>query len=216
MKKLTRREAIKLAGAGSCAAAAAFLATRSLLSPALAGEEPAAASRPAASEPSPRKTTATAPSAGPNATAAEAMFKEGFNCAQAVLSCCGKSYGLSREAGCRMGSAFVGGMGMMGLTCGSVTGAFMVIGLKHAQLDAKDAKPAGEANRVVREFSRRWKELHGSLCCSELLGHDISTPEGLQAIATEGSFTKKCPILVRDAAALVEELLASATTAPAK
>jgi hypothetical protein len=91
----------------------------------------------------------------------------------------------------------------------------MVIGLKHGRLDAKDPAPAGEANRLVGEFSRRWKELHGSLCCSELLGHDISTEKGLEAIMAEESFTKKCPILVRDAAALVEELLAADAPAPA-
>jgi C_GCAxxG_C_C family probable redox protein len=212
MSGLTRRDAIRLAGLGSCAAA--LFASRSLLAAEPAGGTPAASSS-AAPDAAKGKAGAVAPVAGPNAQAAEAMFKEGFNCAQAVLSCCGKPYGLSREMGCRMGSGFVGGMAMMGLTCGSVTGAFMVIGLKHAQLDAKDAQPAGEANRLVREFSRRFTELHGSICCSELLGHDISKPEGLQAITAEGSFTKKCPILVRDAAALVEELLAAKAATPA-
>lgn len=206
MEKLTRREALKLAGKGSCVAAA-LLASGSLLSCASAREESGAAPRPAAG-PSTGKATATAPTAGPNALAAETMFKEGFGCAQAVLSCCGKSYGLPRETGCRMGSAFGGGMGLMGLTCGAVTGAFMVIGLKHAKLDVQDAKSAGEANRLVHELARRFAELHGSICCNELLGHDISTPDGLQAIVAEGLFTKKCPLLVRDAAAFVEELLA--------
>lgn len=144
-----------------------------------------------------------------NARDAEAMFKKGFNCAQAVLTCCGRSFALPEETGKRMGSAFVGGMGMMGLTCGSVTGVFMAIGLKHAQTDSADASPAGRANRLVREFSRRFRELHGSICCNELLGLDISTPEGLQKAVSEGYFTEsRCPIYVRDAAALLEHLLA--------
>jgi C_GCAxxG_C_C family probable redox protein len=143
-----------------------------------------------------------------NAEDAEAMFKQGFNCAQAVLTCCGRSFGLPEETGKRMGSAFVGGMGMMGLTCGSVSGAFMAIGLKHAQTDAANNAPAGEANRLVREFARRFKKLHGSICCNELLGLDISTPEGLQKAVAEEYFTKtRCPIYVRDAAALLEHLL---------
>jgi hypothetical protein len=90
-----------------------------------------------------------------------------------------------------------------------VTGAFMVIGLKHAMTDAKDSVPSGEANRLVLEFTKRFKELHGSICCKELLGHDISTPEGLEAIMKDSLFTKKCPVVVRDAAALVEDLLVS-------
>ncbi len=212
MKTLTRRDTIRLAGLGSCTVA--LLATRSLLAAEPAGGTPAASSAatPAAAK---GKAGAVAPVAGPNAKAAEAMIKEGFNCSQAVLVCCGKPYGLSREMGCRMGSGFVGGMGMMGLTCGAVTGAFMVIGLKHAQLDLKDTQSAGEAVGAVREFIQRFTELHGSSCCSELLGHDISKPEGLQAIKAEGLFKTKCPIFVRDAAALVEELLAAKAATPA-
>lgn len=198
--KMSRRRAVGIAGKGLCVAAGAAVMGKTVE----AG--PSTASAPTKGKPG-----EPAPKTTPNAEAAEAMFKQGYNCAQAVLTCCGSSYKLPRETGIRMGQAFVGGMGMMGLTCGSVTGAFMVIGLKHAQLETKDTISAGQANRVVREFSRRWKALHGSLCCSELLGHDISTQEGLQACVSEELFKKKCPVLVRDAAALAEELLAAET-----
>jgi C_GCAxxG_C_C family probable redox protein len=144
-----------------------------------------------------------------NAKDAEAMFKKGFGCAQAVLTCCGHSFGLPAETAKRMASAFGGGMGMMGLTCGSVTGAFMAIGLKHAQTDATDRAPAGRAGRLAREFARRFKQLHGSICCNELLGLGISTPEGVQKAVSEGYFAvSRCPIYIRDATALLEHLLA--------
>ena len=199
-----RREALATVGKalGGCALAAAML--RKLE----AADEPVAGkAAPAAGQEYKRRKEPDFPTTQ-NAKDAEAMFGQGFNCAQAVLSCCGKDYGVSREMGCRMGSAFVGGMGLMGLTCGSVTGAFMLVGMKHAQLDAKDAAPAGRANRVVREFSRRWNEMHGSLACKDLLGYDISTPEGLKAAAASKVFATRCPIYVRDAAALAEHLLA--------
>jgi hypothetical protein len=92
----------------------------------------------------------------------------------------------------------------------------MVIGLKHAQLEVKDTKPLGEANRLGREFIRRFTELHGAVTCKELLGHDISTPDGLKATVAEELFTKKCPILVRDASALVEAMLAEEAKVPTK
>jgi len=105
-----------------------------------------------------------------------------------------------------MGSAFVGGMGMMGLTCGAVTGAFMAIGMKHAQLKADDPAPAERANRLVREFTKRFKALHGSISCNELLGVDISTDAGVQKAMENGLFTGQCPVYVRDSAALLEHL----------
>ena len=144
-----------------------------------------------------------------NARDAEAMFKKGFGCAQSVLTCCGRSFGLPEETAKRIASAFGGGMGMMGLTCGAVTGAFMAIGLKHAQTDAADSAPAGRAGRLAREFARRFKQLHGSICCNELLGLDISTPEGVHKAVAEGYFAAvRCPVYIRDGAALLERLLA--------
>ena len=215
MANLTRRDMLQVVGGVATGAAGTFVATQC--------KRGCAAER---SDPSPQtKVRSDPPPVGKadfpitqNARDAEAMFKKGFNCAQAVLTCCGRSFGLPEETGKRMGSAFVGGMGMMGLTCGSVTGAFMAIGLKHAQTDAADNAPAGRANRLVREFTRRFKKLHGSICCNELLGLDISTPEGLQKAVSEGYFTEsRCPIYVRDAAALLEHLLAEESgEAPSK
>ena len=144
-----------------------------------------------------------------NARDAEAMFRQGFNCAQAVLSCCGRRFGLPQETGKRMGAAFVGGMGMMGLTCGAVTGAFMAIGLKHAQIDLSDKESADKASRLVREFTKRFTRLHGSICCNELLGVDIGTDAGVRQATEDGSFASRCPVYVRDCAALFEHLLAS-------
>jgi C_GCAxxG_C_C family probable redox protein len=210
MKGLTRRDAIRLAGLGSCAAA--LVAARPLIAAESAGAAAAAVS-PSAGAAATGKAGAVPPVAGPNAKAAEAMMREGRNCAQSVLVSCGKPYGLSEEMGCRMGSAFIGGIGMMGLTCGAVAGALMVIGLKHAQLDLKDAQSASDAIGAARELARRFTELHGSIVCRELLGHDINTPEGLKTIKQLGLIKTKCPIYVRDAAALIEELLTDKPTA---
>ena len=202
---LTRRDMLQIVGGVAAGAAGALAATHGRQD---AGEEQGhnpAAQAEAIHEPPPVG-QADFPITE-NARDAEAMFKSGFNCAQAVLTCCGRSFGLPEETGKRMGAAFVGGMGMMGLTCGSVTGAFMAIGLKHAQTEATDTAPAGRANRLVREFTRRFEQLHGSICCNTLLGLDIATPEGLQKAVAEGYFTEsRCPIYVRDAAALLEHL----------
>lgn len=210
MEKMTRRDVLKLAGVGGCAAAIGVAGGMLLAKGAgecFAQENPASQG----SKAGPRATNAVPPKATPNAEAAKAMFEKGFNCAQAVLCSCGKSFGLPQETGVRIGQAFGGGMGMMGLTCSAVTGACMTIGIKCVPPNANTPPPADDCNRLVRELTKRFTDLHGSICCRELLGHDISTPEGLKAIVADGSFTTKCPIFVRDAVALVEELLPGKT-----
>ncbi len=142
-----------------------------------------------------------------NPKAAMKMFLEGYNCAQAVLVCCGERYGLPRETAIRVGQAFGGGMGKTGNVCGAVTGALMVVGLQCAVTDGSDSAAKQEAHRLAQEFMARFKALHGSLLCRELLDCDLSTKEG-SAKAHETGVTKAvCPGLVRDAAKIIEEVL---------
>ena len=69
---------------------------------------------------------------------AVACFAQTFNCAQAILSTYGLQLGLERELALRVAGAFGAGMGRMGETCGAVTGAFMLIGLKYGKTRPED------------------------------------------------------------------------------
>jgi C_GCAxxG_C_C family probable redox protein len=79
-------------------------------------------------------------------------FKGGFNCAQAILSTYGQPYGLDRGASLRVALGFGAGMGRLGETCGALTGAFMVLGLKHGGGDAPYPTRKENAYAAVREF----------------------------------------------------------------
>jgi C_GCAxxG_C_C family probable redox protein len=206
---------IQVVGSVAAGAAGAAVATQCKAGSAADGSNPPPATKAAKAPPPVGKADF---SITQNARDAEAMFKKGFGCAQSVLTCSGRSFALREETAERVASAFGGGMAMMGLTCGAVTGAFMAIGLKHAQTDAADNAPAGRAGRLARELARRFKQLHGSICCNELLGVDVSTPEGVQKAVSEGYFAvSRCPIYIRDATALLEHLLAEESpAAPAK
>ncbi|MGA2258902.1 MAG: C-GCAxxG-C-C family protein [Thermoguttaceae bacterium] len=61
-------------------------------------------------------------------------FAESFNCSQAVLSAYAGQLGLDEETAAKIASGFGGGMGRMADTCGAVTGAYMVLGLKSGQI----------------------------------------------------------------------------------
>lgn len=138
---------------------------------------------------------------------AAACFKEGFNCSQAVFSTYAPQLGLERETALRIGGPFGGGMGRLGEVCGAVTGALMVLGLRYGCVDAQNTEGKEEAYRLVRELADQFKARHGAILCRELLGCDISTPEGRSLAKEKGLFANLCPQLVRDAAEIVEQML---------
>ncbi len=95
----------------------------------------------------------------------------------------------------------------MALTCGAVTGAFMVIGLKYGRTSADDWEAKQKTASLVREFAEKFEERHKSIVCKELLGCDISTDEGSKH-AKESNLTGTiCPKLVADAVEILEEIL---------
>jgi len=142
-----------------------------------------------------------------NPERAVSCFKETFSCSQAILSTYGPELGLEKETALKVAGAFGGGMARMGEVCGAVTGAFIVIGLKHGKIKAEDEEAKEKTYLIVREFVERFKSRNGSIKCRELLGYDISTLEGIQLIKEKNLFYTICVKYVRDAAEIIEELL---------
>jgi len=138
--------------------------------------------------------------------AAVGRFGEGFNCAQAVLGTYGPEFGLSKEEGFRVATGFGGGSHIGGI-CGAVTGAFMVLGLKYGNSVAAESEKKWETYEKVGEFVKAFKARKGAIGCAELLGCDISRPEGMKEAHERGLFREVCPGLVRDAAEILEEML---------
>jgi C_GCAxxG_C_C family probable redox protein len=135
-----------------------------------------------------------------------AQFDEGLNCAQALLITYGPQLGLDRENALKIAAAFGSGMGR-GETCGAVTGAIMVIGLKHARIKAMDYFSKEEIYDFAAEFITRFRERNETIVCRELLGCDVTTTEGLKVARKDRKFKKQCPKYVRDAAEILEEML---------
>ena len=134
------------------------------------------------------------------------LFRNGCACSQAVLGVHGPRYGLDEARAMRVAAGFAGGM-RMAETCGAVTGAFMVLGLAHCEDGCKTAEGRKAAYGAVTSFAQKFRQRHGSLVCRDLLGCDISTPEGARHAQDQGLFRTKCVQLVRDAAELVESVL---------
>ena len=61
---------------------------------------------------------------------------------------------------------------------------------------------------MVIEYTNRFKACNGSVVCKELLGCDISTPDGMKKAGKDGLFDSVCPKMVREAVDILEEMLA--------
>ena len=127
-----------------------------------------------------------------------ALFMRGQDCGQVVLEQYAESLGLSKDAANRLTASFGGGSGV-GETCGAVVAALMVIGMKYGHSGPDDPEHRGVLMAKRAEFIEKWKEKRGSCMCRDMLGDDISTPEGLNRIIESGKLLSLCPEIVNDA-----------------
>jgi C_GCAxxG_C_C family probable redox protein len=134
-------------------------------------------------------------------------FGQGYACSQAILATYGEPLGLDRAQAVRLAEGFAGGVAGLGETCGALSGAVLVLGLKFGRTRPGDQEAKQATQRRVREFLRRFEARHGSLKCRDLIGCPIDTPERLQAARERRVFATICPGLVRDAAEILEAVL---------
>jgi C_GCAxxG_C_C family probable redox protein len=134
-------------------------------------------------------------------------FGQGFSCSQAVFAAYAGDYGVDQEAALRIAAAFGGGLARSGGPCGAMSGALMVIGLQHGKVSVDVLQAKEHAYRVAHEFVERFRAANGAVDCRELLGHDMSTPEGRQAVKEGGLSKVICPKLVQSATEILDEML---------
>ncbi len=137
---------------------------------------------------------------------AEKLFRDGFNCSQAVFSVFAGGMNIQVETAMKVACAFGGGM-RLGNTCGAVTGALMVIGLKYGKSKVDDNEARDKTYAHAKEFQAAFSNARGSIMCRDLLGYDLSTPEGYELAKENLAFIKICPGLVRDAVDILEKII---------
>jgi C_GCAxxG_C_C family probable redox protein len=135
------------------------------------------------------------------------MAERKSNCAQSVFRVFSTDLGLDEDLALSVSQGFGGGMGHTGSVCGAVTGAYMALGLANKTTKDNARQNIEKTYALMDEFNRKFKALHTSTNCTELLGHDISKPEEMVKARDQGLFLSKCPNFVGDAVKIVEELL---------
>ena len=113
------------------------------------------------------------------------LFKQGFNCSQAVFASCADIYGLEDEQlALRLSASFGGGTGRMRMTCGAANGMFLLAGLQNGSATPHDNDGKMENYAFVQQLAGDFKAKYGSLICAELLG---LAPKGQSPITNDQS-----------------------------
>lgn len=139
---------------------------------------------------------------------ANECFSSGFNCAQSVFSAFCEDFGLEKSQALKIACPFGGGMGYLGEACGAVSGAFMVLGLVYGQNEEQDAQKKALTYEKVKEFAKRFREINGTINCTELLNYDLGDEAQASAARQAGLFKTKCPQFIKDAVTILEGMIA--------
>jgi C_GCAxxG_C_C family probable redox protein len=139
---------------------------------------------------------------------ARRLFMMGYNCAQSVFCAFRDETGLSLEESARLASSFGGGMGRLREVCGGVSGALLALGAICGYDDPCNREAKKAHYKLVQTFAGRFKEKNGTIVCRELLKNVPVTPGGVPEERTKEYYSRRpCPLLVRDAAAILDEML---------
>lgn len=98
------------------------------------------------------------------------LFKEGYNCAQAVVAAFSDLYGIDEETALRLSCSFGAGIGRMREVCGAVSGMAIIAGLENGVVDGKDVKGKKDNYDLVNVLVDEFKKTNGTIICRELLG----------------------------------------------
>ena len=140
---------------------------------------------------------------------AKVLFKQGFNCSQAVFAACADIYGIADEAlALRLAASFGGGIGRMRETCGAACGMFLLAGLENGSTEVGDAEGKKQNYALVQDLAAKFKAENGSLRCADLLGIAPKPQEPTPEARTEVYYQKRpCAEMVASAVRMYLESL---------
>jgi C_GCAxxG_C_C family probable redox protein len=98
------------------------------------------------------------------------------------------------------------GLGRKQHVCGAVTGGVLALGLRFGHSRAEDKPGKERIYALTRTLQDRFAAIHGTVVCRDLLGCDLTTPEGQATFAAGNLSQTVCALCVQTADRLVGEL----------
>lgn len=124
-----------------------------------------------------------------------ALHDKKYNCAQAVACAFAEEVGMDKETIFRMMEGFGLGMGGMQGTCGAISGAVALAGLKNSDGDIDDPKTKAATYQLSKEIVAKFEAKNGATLCKDLKGIETGTP------------LRSCPNCITDAVEIAAEVL---------
>lgn len=122
---------------------------------------------------------------------------KGYNCAQAVACTYCDLLNVDEQTMFKITEALGLGMGGMEGTCGAVTGACVLAGMKQSSGNLNKPNSKAESYKLSREILKRFETQNQSVVCKTLKGVE------------SGKVLRPCADCIRDAAIIVEQVLFS-------
>jgi C_GCAxxG_C_C family probable redox protein len=120
--------------------------------------------------------------------------RQGYNCAQAVACTYCDLVGVDESTMFKMIEGFGAGMGGMESTCGAVSGAIALAGMKNSK-GCEDKSTKGKTYKLSKEIAKEFTEINQSTVCKVLKG--VETKKMLRT----------CDGCIEDAARIAEKVL---------
>ena len=142
---------------------------------------------------------------------AQAYFKAGYNCAQAVVMAFDDVMQMSPDELARLAAPFGGGMGRMREVCGTVSGMTFLAGAIKPSTNPSNLEERKENYALVQLFADKFREENGDIVCRRLLGLEPIAERAETAMPSERTpeyYRKRpCSEYVGCAARIVAEYL---------
>lgn len=138
---------------------------------------------------------------------ARELLHQQYHCSQALVGAFAEDFGMDLKTAFKISTCFGGGM-RQGGTCGCITASLIVLGMALGFYNAQDREQEVYGNQKTDEFVKRFaREMNGKVYCRDILGEDISMPQGMAKIRQEGLILKKCPHAIDVSVEILEDML---------
>ena len=143
---------------------------------------------------------------------AKELFKQGYNCSQAVFASFCDDLDLDLDTALKISSSFGAGMGRLREVCGAVSGMFMAAGIFWGYDRPGDYEMKCAHYARIQSLAEEFRKKHGSIVCRDILKGIVSDSSPVPSERDE-EFYKKRPCLrcIEDAAAILDAMLSSET-----
>ncbi len=130
------------------------------------------------------------------------LFKDGFNCSQAVVGAFAKDIGLDEKTALKISAGFGGGVARTGEICGALSGAAIIAGVLYGATDGRDAESKAHTYEELQRVINIFKEKNTFVTCRELKNPPEKSENGSPVYNR-----RPCVSLVEDVALAVEKVM---------